>query len=121
VSAFCATHKLRGRFIAASSLHLPNKDQVVIAFVALHFYGLHCFDFLVFFSDNSHERFRRGARLDDFACPGFGFFIFRFLCVSAFLASQYERGASACFFGFKAAAAVWTKLHESKFPLFIFP
>lgn len=107
--AFCTTHKLSGRFIAAPRLHLPYENLVVSAFVTLHFYCLHGFDFLVFFGDDGHEWF--GFGLNDRTGSCFSFSVGRLLGEVAFCAAQHERG-SVGFSGFETATASWTKLHE---------
>jgi hypothetical protein len=55
VAAFCATHKLRGCFVAASRLHLPNINKHVPAFGAFHPEGWQRIQFLVFFSYNGYQ------------------------------------------------------------------
>jgi hypothetical protein len=106
--AFCAAEELSGRFIAASSLHLPNVNQHVAAFGALHPHSWHGVHFLVFFTDNRHLLLH--AVLYDFAA---------YLCVSfvssvrlhvaAFRASQNDRAFS--FFRNQSRTAVGTELH----------
>jgi hypothetical protein len=100
MSAFCASHKLSGGFIAASGLHLPNIDQIIGAFFAFHFYGLHGGDLLVFFTDYGHEGF--GFRLDDCAGTSFCFFVGWFFGKATFCAAKHKCVAVAGFFGFKA-------------------
>jgi hypothetical protein len=51
VVAFCAAEELRGCFVAASGLHLPDVHKHVPTFWALHPHGGHCFN-VVFFADN---------------------------------------------------------------------
>ena len=114
MSAFCASHKLSCSFIAASGLHLPDIDHVVITFFAFHFYGLHRCDLLILFTDNCHEWF--GFRLDDCTGTGFSFFVCGFLGKATLCATKHKGIADTGLFGFKTRATVRTKF-QSKIPL----
>jgi len=97
VTAFCAPHKLRHRFVSASGLHHPHVDLAVAAFLALLFDFTHSADF-VGVGDNSHEGFR--FRLDNCAGACLYSSVHRLLGEAAFCAAEYKGVAFAGFFGF---------------------
>ncbi len=108
VVAFGATEELRGGFVSASGLNLPNVDLHVAAFGALHphsWHGLH----VVLFADDCDLLLQRV--FDDFPVSfglsgifGFGF------DVAAFWAGKAD--ASFRLFRHETGAAVWAKLHN---------
>ncbi len=107
VVTFGASEKLRRRFVAAPRLHLPDINQHVAAFGALHAHGGHGFN-LVFFADNGHLLLQ-GMFYDFGAYLVFAFSVCVGLDVAAFGAGKNY--CAVCFFGYKACAIVWTKLH----------
>jgi hypothetical protein len=56
VPTFCAAHKLRRSFIAATCLHLPDKNQVILAIWALDLYGWQRLKLLILLADNRDSR-----------------------------------------------------------------
>jgi len=110
VSAFSATHKLSGRLIAASGLHLPNVHHVVIAFFALHLNRLHRRNLLILLAYDSHERLR--FRLNDRPSASFSFSVCGLFSEVAFCAAKHKGVAHASLFGFQTGTTIGTKLQS---------
>ena len=116
MSAFCAAHELRGRFVAPARLHLPDVNRHVSAFFAFHADCGHGFDFLFFLAYDGHERLSlRLKNLDNFCLVPV---VCRWFNVAAFCAGKHYRVFA--FFGFKPATAFWTKFHKLTLPHSIF-
>lgn len=116
VSTFGAAHKLGWRFVPASSLYLPNVNQVVFALLAFHAYCRHGFDFLFLFAYDGHKRL--GFRLNNFHYFSLLTVAWSLLGEAAFWANK--RYCTIRFLRLKTHAASWAKLHKQK-PLLIFP
>jgi hypothetical protein len=116
VTALGATEKLSRRLIASTSLHLPNIDQVVAAFRALHLKRWHRADFLLLLPDNRHLLL--DVMLDDPAHLRLNFPACRRFPVTAL--GTYENHRCSVLFRLTNGTAFRAKLHNKTLcPVFL--